>query len=146
VVGAGPGVEPGVSVSCHHTFPPTLTSTLRPLTTPSPQPSSPRSAGKLAPREALKRHLLIMIVAIIVLDSIAIPMFYLFHFDRDVGTRQQTFIGIWVLVSAAVVAVQLRKIRRARVAAIRESAGSRGGGTGPGDQPGNRSGPSAPGS
>jgi hypothetical protein len=90
--------------------------------------------------------LLIMIVAIVVLDSIAIPLFYLFHFDRDVGTRQQTFIGIWVLVSAAVVAVQLRKIRRARVAAIRASAGLRGGGTGPGDRPGNRSGPSAPGS
>jgi hypothetical protein len=79
----------------------------------------PAPSDSMPPREVIKRNLLLMIVAIVILDSIAIPVFYLFHFNRDVGTRQNTFIGIWMLLSAAVVAVQLRKIRRARLAIMR---------------------------
>jgi hypothetical protein len=102
-----------------------------------PSTSSPPTgpAGSLAPRDAVKRHLLKLIISVVVLDAIAIPTFYIFHFDRDVGTRQQTFIGIWVLVSALVVAVQLRKIRRARLEMIRSSVG----------RANDRQGPTAPG-
>jgi hypothetical protein len=74
------------------------------------------------PREVVKRQLLIMIVAIVVLDSIAIPVFYLFHFNQNPGSGQNRFIGAWMLVSAVVVAVQLRKIRRARLAAMRAAS------------------------
>jgi len=80
--------------------------------------SSPDPASA---RVAVRHHLLVMILAIVVLDAIAIPVFYLLHFNRDVGPRQNTYIGVWTLVSALVVAVQLRKIRRARLEAIRSS-------------------------
>jgi hypothetical protein len=83
----------------------------------------PTPSESLPPREAIKRNLLLLIIAIVILDSFAIAMFYLFHFNRDIGPRQNTFIGIWMLLSAVVVAVQLRKIRRARTAIMRGTDG-----------------------
>jgi len=74
-----------------------------------------------SPRAAVKQHLIRMIVAIVILDAIAIPVFYLLHLNEQPGTRQNTYIGIWTLVSALIVAIQLRKIRRARLEAIRGS-------------------------
>jgi hypothetical protein len=82
---------------------------------------TPTPSESLPPRAAVKRHLLIMIIAIVILDSIAIPVFFLLHLNGQAGTGQNTYIGVWTLLSALVVAVQLRKIRRARLAAIRDS-------------------------
>ena len=82
-------------------------------------PTSP--AEQLSPRAAVKQHLIRMIVAIVILDAIAIPVFYLLHLNERPGTPQNTYVGIWTLVSALIVAIQLRKIRRARLAAIRGS-------------------------
>jgi len=83
----------------------------------------PTPSDSLPPREIIKRQLLLMIVAIVILDTIAIPVFYLLHFNREPGPRQNTYIGIWMLLSALVVAVQLRKIRRARMELMRGAAG-----------------------
>jgi hypothetical protein len=69
----------------------------------------------------MKRHLIILIALIAVLDTAAALVFYHLHLDRDPGTRQQIYVGIWTLTSAVIVAVQLRKIRQERVAAIRAS-------------------------
>jgi hypothetical protein len=73
----------------------------------------------MPPREAIKHHLLRMIIAIVILDAVAIAVFYLLHFNRDVGPRQNTFIGVWMLLSAVIVAIQLRRIRRARMRIVR---------------------------
>ena len=70
-------------------------------------------------RKEVTRQLLTMVVAIVVLDAIAIAAFYGFHINRDFDGTRNTFIGVWMLLSFAVVAVQLRKIRRARLAVIR---------------------------
>jgi len=86
------------------------------------------------PREVIKRQLILMIAAVVILDAIAIPVFYLFHFNSVPGPRQNKFIGAWMLLSAIVVAIQMRKIRRARMEAIRGSSASRPG-------PGTSSGP-----
>jgi hypothetical protein len=67
----------------------------------------------------IKRHLLIMIVLIAILDTVAGLVFYRLHLDTDGGQRQQIYVGVWTLLSGVIVAVQLRKIRRERVAAIR---------------------------
>jgi hypothetical protein len=67
----------------------------------------------------MKRHLIVLIALIAVLDTVAALVFYHLHLDRDPGTRQQTYVGVWTLVSAVIVAVQLRKIRKLRIAAIR---------------------------
>lgn len=83
----------------------------------------PSASGSLPPRAAVKRHLLVMIAAIVVLDSIAIPVFYALHLNARPGNAQNTYVGVWTLLSAIVVAVQLRKIRRARLAAIRGAPG-----------------------
>jgi hypothetical protein len=88
--------------------------------------------SELSPREVIKRQLLLMIAAIVILDSIAIPVFYLMHFNLQVGPRQNTYIGAWMLLSALVVAVQLRKIRRARRELMAGGMTTGGGGQGAG--------------
>jgi hypothetical protein len=80
---------------------------------------TPTSSDPSSPRAAVKHHLLVMIIAIVILDSIAIPVFFLLHLNAQAGSAQNTYVGIWTLLSALIVAVQLRKIRRARLAAIR---------------------------
>jgi hypothetical protein len=77
---------------------------------------------QISARAAVKRQLLVMIVAIVILDAIAIPIFYLLHLNQQPGTSQNTYVGTWTFLSAIIVAVQLRKIRKARIAAIRGSA------------------------
>ena len=65
--------------------------------------------------EAIKHHLLVMVGAVIAVDAIAIAAFYALHLNGRAGPEQQTFIGVWILVSLAIVVVQQRKIRRARM-------------------------------
>ncbi len=60
-----------------------------------------------------------MIAAIVILNAIAIPIFFLLHLNQHPGTGQNTYIVIWTILSALVVAVQRRKIRKAQIAAIR---------------------------
>jgi hypothetical protein len=66
--------------------------------------------------EAIKHHLIVMVAAIVAVDVIAIAAFYALHLNGNAGPMQQTFIGIWILVCLTIVAVQQRKIRRARLA------------------------------
>ena len=65
-------------------------------------------------RDAIKHHLLVMVAAILGIDVIAIAIFYALHLNGNPGPRQQTFIGIWILISLGIVAIQQRKIRRAQ--------------------------------
>ncbi len=90
--------------------------------------SSPPSEP-LSPQAAAKHHILVMIVAIVILNAIAIPIYYLLHLKQQPGTRQNTYVGIWMFLSAIIVAVQNRKIRKAQRAAIRGS-GTKGQGSG----------------
>lgn len=65
-------------------------------------------------REAIKHHLIVMVSAVVIVDVIAIAIFYALHLNGNAGPRQQTFIGIWILVSLGIVVIQQRKIRRAQ--------------------------------
>jgi hypothetical protein len=67
--------------------------------------------------DAIKHHLLVLVGAILAVDVVAIAAFYALHLNGRAGTEQQTFIGVWILVSLAIVVVQQRKIRRARMSA-----------------------------
>ena len=71
-----------------------------------------------------------MIGAIVILNAIAIPVFYLLHLDLQPGTRQNTYIVIWMILSALIVAVQRRKIRKAQTGAIRPGTAGSGAGAG----------------
>jgi hypothetical protein len=67
----------------------------------------------------ISRHLTVLIVSIAGLDIVAAVVFYHFHLDRNPGTNQQIYVGVWTVLSALVAVVQLRKIRRERLAIIR---------------------------
>jgi hypothetical protein len=67
----------------------------------------------------ISRHLTVLIVSIAALDIVAAVVFYHFHLDRNPGTNQQIYVGVWTVLSALIAVVQLRKIRRERLAIIR---------------------------
>ena len=67
----------------------------------------------------ISRHLTVLIVSIAGLDIVAAVVFYHLHLDRNPGTSQQIYVGVWTVLSALVAVVQLRKIRRERLAIIR---------------------------
>lgn len=81
----------------------------------APDPSAPPSSPSPVPdREAIKRHLIVMVSAVAGLDVVAIAAYYALHLNNNPGSSQNTFVGIWILVSLAIVFIQQRKIRRAR--------------------------------
>ena len=85
--------------------------------------SSPPPESR-SPAAVIKHHLLEMVGAVLILNAIAIPLFYLLHLNQRPGTSQNIYIVIWMLLSAGIVVVQRRKIRRAQIAAIRGSGTS----------------------
>ena len=68
---------------------------------------------------AITRHLIVLIVLIAALDAVAAAVFYHLHLDQNPGTNQQIYVGVWTVVSALIAVVQLRKIRKERLAIIR---------------------------
>jgi hypothetical protein len=72
-----------------------------------PQPESPV-------RRELKRHLLTLVGAVVVLDGLAIGVYYFFQIaDRQLKT-QQMFVAVWVVVTLVVVTTMMKRIRLAR--------------------------------
>jgi hypothetical protein len=67
----------------------------------------------------ISRHLTVLIVAIGALDLVAAAVFYHLHLDQHPGTNQQIYVGVWTVLSALIAVVQLRKIRKERLAIIR---------------------------
>ena len=62
----------------------------------------------------LKKLLLTLIVAIVVLDATVIGAYYAFHIaDRAVKT-QQTYVAVWVVLTLIVVTTLMKRIRQAR--------------------------------
>jgi len=67
----------------------------------------------------ISRHLTVLVVSIAALDIVGAAVFYRLHLDRNPGTNQQIYVGVWTVLSALIAVVQLRKIRRERLAIIR---------------------------
>jgi lysylphosphatidylglycerol synthetase-like protein (DUF2156 family) len=62
----------------------------------------------------LKKLLLTLIVAIVVLDASVIGAYYAFHIaDRAVKT-QQVYVAVWVVLTLIVVTTLMKRIRQAR--------------------------------
>jgi hypothetical protein len=68
---------------------------------------------------SITRHLVVLIVLIGALDAVGAVVFYHLHLDQNPGTNQQIYVGVWTVVSALIAVVQLRKIRKERLAIIR---------------------------
>jgi hypothetical protein len=62
----------------------------------------------------MKKHLLTLVGAVVVLDAVFIGAYYGFHVrDRAIKT-QQVYVAVWVLLTLAVVTTLMKKIRQAR--------------------------------
>ena len=58
-----------------------------------------------------RKLLLILIAAIVVLDTAIIGMYYAFHIqDRPIKT-QETFVAVWVVLTLIVVTTMMKRIR-----------------------------------
>ena len=65
---------------------------------------------------AVRRELLILILLALLVHGIAIAVYYLAHMDHVYGRPRNIFMTVWMGAILIVVLVQLRRIRRARVA------------------------------
>jgi hypothetical protein len=88
---------------------------------PTPPTSAP--AGSAAP--ALRRHLLHLVLAVVVLDAAAIVVHRVAGVEGWTSGRQQAFTVGWVAVTLAVVSVFLSRIRATRIRARRARAAGR---------------------
>lgn len=78
------------------------------MTNSSPSGSSPPVAREL------KRYLLTLVVGVVVLDAVAIGLYYGFHVaDQSVNT-QEIFVAVWVVLTLVVVTTMMKRIRQAR--------------------------------
>ena len=67
----------------------------------------------------VRKHLLVLVLAILIVDAIAIAIFRIYRIERTDDTTKAVFTGIWMLVSLAIVLNGLYRIRQARSAAAR---------------------------
>ena len=73
----------------------------------NPQPDNPV-------RRELKRYLLTLVGAVIVLDAVAIGAYNVLHIADRPLKSQQIFVGVWVIVTLVVVTTMMKRIRLAR--------------------------------
>ena len=68
------------------------------------------------------RKLLVTMVALVVaVDAVAIGSYYAFHLDRRPQQIQFAFTATWILLTLAVCAVYLKRIRALRNAAMQRA-------------------------
>jgi hypothetical protein len=82
--------------------------------------ASPLSTGsEQALREDLKRYLLWMVGGVVMLDAAAMGLYYTLGIQHRTPRTQGLFVGVWTVLTLAVVLTGLGKIRSARVRARR---------------------------
>jgi len=65
--------------------------------------------------QAVRKYLLMLVVAVVALDAVVLGVYYGMHIpDRPIKT-QQTFVAVWVVLTLLVVTSIMRKLRQARV-------------------------------
>jgi nitric oxide reductase large subunit len=78
------------------------------------------SPNRLAPppesanRREIKRLLLILVGAVVVLDAAVIGLYYAMGIQARPIKQQQVFVAVWVVLTLIVVTTMMRKIRVAR--------------------------------
>jgi heme/copper-type cytochrome/quinol oxidase subunit 4 len=63
----------------------------------------------------VRKYLLILIVAVVVLDATVLGVYYGMHIADRPEKTQQTFVAVWVVLTLLVVTSIMRKLRQARV-------------------------------
>ena len=67
-----------------------------------------------AGRELMKRYLLRLVIAVALLDSVVIGLYYALRIGERPERTQQTFVAVWVVVTLFIVTTLMKKIRQAR--------------------------------
>jgi len=62
----------------------------------------------------MKRLLMTLVGAVVVLDAVLIGMYYALHLPDRPMKQQQMFVAIWVVLTLIVVTTMMKRIRRAR--------------------------------
>ena len=70
-------------------------------------------------REALRRAVLNLVIGVVVLDAIAMSIFYLTGIAHGPERVRWMYVVAWSIATALVVAVLLRKVRAVRMAGRR---------------------------
>ena len=67
-----------------------------------------------AGRQLMKKYLLRLVIAVVLLDSAAIAVHNAFRIGERPERTQQSFVAVWVVVTLLIVATLMKKIRQAR--------------------------------
>ena len=77
--------------------------------------TNPPLSGQPSPvARELKRYLLTLVVGVVVLDAVAIGLYYGLHIAERTEKTQEMFIAVWVVLTLIVVTTMMRRIRQAR--------------------------------
>jgi hypothetical protein len=77
--------------------------------------TNPRLSGQPSPvTRELKRYLLTLVVGVVVLDAVAIGVYYGFHIADRPEKMQEEFVAVWVVLTLIVVTTMMKRIRQAR--------------------------------
>jgi NADH:ubiquinone oxidoreductase subunit 6 (subunit J) len=77
-------------------------------------PPSLRSAQRSPASREMKRLLLILVGAVVVLDAAVIGLYYAARIQERPIKQQQLFVAVWVVLTLTVVATMMKRIRQAR--------------------------------
>ncbi|HET7371784.1 MAG TPA: hypothetical protein VFJ20_00330 [Gemmatimonadaceae bacterium] len=65
-------------------------------------------------RQLMKKYLLRLVIAVVLLDSALIGLYYAPRIGERPERTQQTFVAVWVVVTLFIVTTFMKKIRQAR--------------------------------
>jgi hypothetical protein len=74
-----------------------------------------RDDPRAARRAALRRTTLQLVLGVVVLDAVALGIWFLAGIARAPERTRMTFTVIWTIATAITVAILLRRVRRVRV-------------------------------
>ena len=74
-----------------------------------------RMTPPVSPKRAeLKKHVLMLLVSVVVLDAIMVGAYYAFHVRDRLQKTQMTFVAVWVVLTLIVVTTIMKRIRQLR--------------------------------
>jgi len=62
----------------------------------------------------MRRLLLTLVGAVVVLDAAVIAIYYALHLSDRPAKQQQMFVAVWVVLTLIVVTTMMKRIRQAR--------------------------------
>ena len=69
----------------------------------------------MPPNPALRSAVLRLVLSIVVLDAVAIAIYYVAGIPRRPVSAQYLFLGVWLVLTLIVVLAGLQRVRAARV-------------------------------